>query len=404
MSGRGHLNLLTVNTGSSSIKTAVYQVGKTEEPIIFASVDRIGSLESRTTITNANHEHVFEQQEPIANHGTALKTILGRLDGQIALTVLDAIGHRVVLGDKRCLEPQVLTERLLSTFNELTPLAPDHLPQVVDCISALKDTHPDVPQVACFDSTFHRQMPPEAQMYAIPRRLYEQGILRYGFHGLSCEYIMQALATLNDPVAAKGRVIIAHLGNGSSITAVQHGLSIDNSMGFTPLAGMVMGTRCGDLDPGVITHIADSEGLSPFALNNLLNRESGLLGVSGHSPDMRDLLDREFIDSHCAQAVAMFCYQARKFIGAYAAALGGLDALIFTGGIGEHAAVIRQRICSGMDFIGITLDPNANVSNAPIISVQGSHPTVRVIETNEDLIIARHTCRVIKGKSFREPT
>jgi acetate kinase len=238
-------------------------------------------------------------------------------------------------------------------------------------------------------------------MYAIPRRFYEQGVFRYGFHGLSCEYIMWALAELNDP-AADNRVIIAHLGNGASITAVRHGLSIDTSMGFTPLAGLVMGTRCGDLDPGVVTHIGNREGMTLPGLNDLLNKESGLLGVSGCSADMRDLLEHESTDTHCAEAIAMFCYQVRKFIGAYAAALGGVDTVVFTGGIGEHAAVVRERICAGMDFMGILLDATANASNASVISAKDSRTTVRVIKTNEDLIIARHACRLITNNLLKE--
>ena len=399
MKGHRGLNLLTVNTGSSSVKMTFYRIGNDEEPIMLAGVDRIGSRKSHITIKHLSSNHLIEHEEAIPTHGAALKAVLTRTSDSTAISKLDGVGHRGVVGDRKCLEPMQVTEQLLSAFNQLVSLAPDHLPQVIDCISIVKTSYPDVPQVACFDSMFHRRMPPIARMFGVPRRFYEQGIFRYGFHGLSCEYIMQALTALNDPTA-QGRVIIAHLGNGSSITAVQQGVSIDTTMGLTPLAGMVMGTRSKDIDPGAVTHIGNKEGMTFSQLNNLLNKESGLLGVSGYSADMRDLLERESTDAHCAETIAMFCYQARKFIAAYAAALGGLDTLVFTGGIGEKVAVIRERICFGMDFMGIVLDATANGSNAPVISGKDSHVTVRVINTNEDLIIARHTWRVITTTSF----
>src|ERR1051326_5795140 len=377
----------------------LYRIGNGEEPIMLANVDRIGSRKSRITIKDLSGDHLIEHEEAVATHGVALKAVLTRTSGLRAISKLDGVGHRVVIGDRKCLEAMPVTEQLLSDFNQLVSLAPDHLPQVIDCISIVKRSYPDVPQVACFDSMFHRRMSPIARMFGVPRRFNEEGIFRYGFHGLSCEYIMQALMALNDP-AVKGRVIIAHLGNGSSITAVQEGVSMDTSMGLTPLAGMGMRTRFGDIDPGAVTHIGNKEGMTFTQLNNLLNKESGLLGVSGYSADMRDLLERESTDAHCAEAVAMFCYQARKFIAAYAAAVGGLDTLVFTGGIGEKAAVIRERICSRMDFMGIVMDATANGSNAPVISAKDSHVTVRVINTNEDLIIARHTWRVITTNSF----
>jgi len=219
--------------------------------------------------------------------------------------------------------------------------------------------------------------------------------MRYGFHGLSCEYVMQELAAL-DPATAEGRVVIAHLGNSASITAVHRGTSIDTSMGFTPLAGLVMGTRCGDVDPGALLYVMKKDGMTSETMNGLVNKESGLLGLSGYSADMRDLLERESSDPHCAEAISVFCYQVRKFIGAYAAALGGLDTLVFTGGIGEHGSEIRTRICSGLDFIGVRLDAAANTSHAAVISVAGSAVTVRIVKTNEELMIARHTQRVLE--------
>lgn len=369
------LNLLAVNTGSSSLKLSVYRVGETETSTFTANVDRIGA--SR-----------------IPDHRAALRILLERIDKETPGSVFDGVGHRIVLGDRRCIEHQLITPPLFAAFEELIPSAPDHLPQVIDTIKAIAEIYPNVPQAACSDSAFHSRMPWVSQMYALPRRLLERGILRYGFHGLSCEYILHVLASI-DAAGANGRVIIAHLGNGSSVTAVDQGQSIDTSMGFTPIAGLVMGTRSGDVDPGVLLYLMNRDQMTFSTLNSLLNKESGLLGISGYSGDMRDLLERESNDSRCAEAIAIFCYHVRKFVGAYIAALGGLDTVVFTGGIGEHSAVVRERICAGLNCFGITLDADANRNDAAVISTRSSAASVRVIRTNEDLMIARHTSRII---------
>jgi acetate kinase len=238
-------------------------------------------------------------------------------------------------------------------------------------------------------------MPRIAQMYPLPRGLWDAGVARYGFHGLSCEYILQELRAL-DSAAADGRVIVAHLGNGASMTAVHHGIGVDTTMGLTPTGGLVMGTRTGDLDPGVLLYLLESRGLDPAALSRLVNKEAGLLGVSGSSADMEDLLAREATDPQAAEAVALFCYQARKFLGALVAALEGLDTLVFTAGIGEHAPVIRARICDGLGYLGLEVDTARNANHESIISTDPSRVVVRVIPTDEDLIIARHTHRFIK--------
>lgn len=274
------------------------------------------------------------------------------------------------------------------------PLDPDHLPQALAAIDGMRRIYPSVPQVACFDTAFHRRMPPVAQLYPLPREIRDAGVSRYGFHGLSYEYIMHALREV-DHIAADGRVLIAHLGNGASMAAVRGGTAVDTTMGFTPAGGLVMSTRTGDLDPGVLLYLLEVRRMSPQALNRLVNREAGLLGVSGASADMRDLLEREAADPWAAAAIGLFCYQARKFIGALATALAGLDTLVFTGGIGEHAAPIRARICDGMAFLGIRLDPHRNERHAPIISTDGAPVTVRVMATDEDRMIARHTYRLI---------
>jgi acetate kinase len=373
-------------------------MGSLETCLLTANVERIGSPVSRIIIAYKNNGTAFDHEEKLTDHSAALAAVLSRIEDRWSAANLDGVGHRIVLGDSRCREPLRIDDELLSRLQELADRAPDHLPQVVDSIAAVARIYPDVPQVACFDSAFHRQMPREAQMFALPRRFFQRGVMRYGFHGLSCEYVVQELIAL-DPVAAKGRVLIAHLGNGASITAVQQGTSMDTSMGFTPLAGLVMGTRCGDVDPGALVYLMKKEGMTPQTLNDLLNKESGLLGLSGYSADMRDLLDRESTDPHCAEAITVFCYQARKFIGAYSAALGGLDTLVFTGGIGEHGSKIRARICNGLEFIGVKLDADANASHARVISATGSAVTVRIMRTNEELMIARHTRGVLEGNN-----
>jgi acetate kinase len=238
-------------------------------------------------------------------------------------------------------------------------------------------------------------MPRVARLYALPRDLAEGGVLRYGFHGLSYEYVVGELRRV-DRAAYDGRVVVAHLGNGASMAAVRGGVGVDTTMGFTPTGGLVMGTRSGDLDPGVPLYLLEERGLTPTEVSDLVNKQAGLLGVSGTSADMRDLLDREAYDVRAAEAVALFCYQAKKFLGALAAALGGLDALVFTGGIGEHSATVRERICEGLGFLDIRLDPDRNSAHAPVISSEDTAVSVRVIPTDEDLMVARHTRRLIE--------
>jgi acetate kinase len=283
---------------------------------------------------------------------------------------------------------------VLDYLRTLIPADPDHMPQSLAAIEAISQAYPAVPQVACFDTAFHGRMPRVARTYALPRWVAEAGVVRYGFHGLSCEYVMEQLRTA-DRASADGRVVIAHLGNGASMTAVRSGVGADTTMGFTPTGGLVMGTRTGDLDPGVLLHMLLSTGMAPGEVSELVNREAGLFGVSGKSADMRDLLRREEHEPHAAEAISLFCYQAKKFLGALAAVLGGLDTLVFTGGIGANAAPVRWRICEGLEFLGLRLVPRRNAAHAPIISCDGSPVTVRVMRTNEDLMIARHTRRLI---------
>jgi acetate kinase len=311
------------------------------------------------------------------------------LEKQGYLGDMAAAGHRIVHGGTRFTEPERVTPDFLAELETLVPLDPDHLPEAIAGIRFISQKLPELPQIACFDTAFHTGLPTVARMYAIPRSLYEEGIRRYGFHGLSYEYVLQQLRAM-DGGLAEGRVIIAHLGNGASMVALRGGKSVDTSMGFTPLEGLVMGTRSGDVDPGALIYLLQQGKMSPGELGEHLNKRSGLLGVSGSSEDMRDLLEKSPGDAHAAEAVELFCYRARKYIGAYAAALGGLDLLVFTGGIGEHAAPVRDKICAGLEFLGIQLDPPRNHSNAPLISRTDAAVKVRVIATNEDLMIVRH--------------
>jgi len=300
------------------------------------------------------------------------------------------VGHRLVHGGLKYVYPHVITPELLASLQKLIPLAPGHLPQALRTIETVRQWYPDLKQVACFDTAFHRQMPEVAQMYALPGNLQRKGIIRYGFHGLSCQYLIQELKRQAGE-EVDGRVIIAHLGNGASMTAVRHGKSVDTTMGFTPAGGLVMSTRSGDLDPGVLVYLLEEKGVKVSELNEMVNRKSGLLGVSGISSDMKDVLDKEKEDPRAAAAVNLFCYQAKKFLSALAGALGGLDTLIFTAGVGENAPPIRWRICEGLEFLGIRLDSDLNDANAPVISQQDRPCVVRVMHTDEDLMIARQT-------------
>jgi acetate kinase len=292
-------------------------------------------------------------------------------------------------------EPEIVTQDLLDELHRIRPYDPDHLPREIELIETFRQRHPKLPQVACFDTAFHQTMPRVAKMLPIPRRYDAKGIQRYGFHGLSYAFLMEELARLGDPAAKSGRVILAHLGNGASLAAVREGKSIDTSMGFTPTAGLVMSTRSGDLDPGLASYLARTEQMTTKQFYEMVNHKSGLLGVSETSSDMRDLFASEAMDVRAAEAVALFCYQVKKWIGAYVAALGGLDTLVFAGGIGENAAPARARICEGLNFLGLEMDQQRNTETAAVISTNSSRVTVRVIRTDEELMIARSTGRIL---------
>ena len=386
------MRILTINCGSSTLKFELFDASDKERSLARGIVDRIGGRSS-VELTSENGERTI-QLAALADHGEAALLAIRSLDSSGLLDGVRAVGHRIVHGGARFYGPALLDGETLEEIKALQELAPLHNGPALAAVRAVREAlGPEMPQVAAFDTAFHRTMPRVARLFALPRRFADEGIVRYGFHGLSYEYVMGELRRL-EPEAAAGRVVVAHLGNGASMAAVRGGVGVDTTMGFTPAGGLVMGTRSGDLDPGVLLHLLRT--MAPGALGELVNRESGLLGISGTSADMRDLLERETDDPRAAEAVVLFCYQAKKFLGSLAAALGGLDAFVFTGGIGEHAAAVRWCICEDLGFLGITLDPERNAEDAPVVSGDGGSVVVRVIPTDEDLMIARHTRELVK--------
>jgi acetate kinase len=386
--------LLALNAGSSSLKFALFK-GESASRLFSGAIDRIGLAKTTFTLKGTEGRQIVREEISARNHVGALEYLLQRLKHLAADADLEAVGHRVVHGGPHYREPQIVDRAMLKELRRIRSFDPDHLPAEIALMEVLATKFPKVPQVACFDTAFHRDMPRVAKLLPIPRRYDAKGIQRYGFHGLSYAYLMQELERMAGRKAMKGRVILAHLGNGASMAAVRDGKSVDTTMAFTPAAGLVMGTRSGDLDPGLITYLARSERMTAARFDRMVNHESGLLGVSETSSDMRDLCARESKDVRAAEAVALFCYQAKKWIGAYAAALGGLDTLVFAGGIGENAAPIRARICEGLGFLGIELHPSRNAAHADVVSTRTSRAEVRVIRTDEELMIAHSVCQVI---------
>jgi acetate kinase len=391
--------ILTLNGGSSSIRFAVFEAGASPKRLLDGKVDRIGL--SRTTLSAGvpSGSPSVTHSLSATDHQSAARQLLEWIGGQPIVGSLHAVGHRIVYGLRHS-EPEKITSTLLAELRRLTPYAPDHLPREVALIKAVSKRFPRLPQVACFDTAFHRAMPQVAKQLPIPRRYSVKGVERYGFHGISYAYLVGELARL-DGAAAKGRLILAHLGSGASMAAVWNGQSVDTSMGFTPAAGLVMGSRSGDLDPGLGYYLARTSGMTPAQFQQMVNHESGLLGVSGTSSDLRDLCAREDTDARAADAVRLFCYQARKWIGSFSAVLGGLDTLVFSAGIGENSPLIRRRICVGLGFLGVHIDPDRNDGNAPIISPDGAPVRVRVIKTDEEGMIAQYVTRVLNLGSTR---
>jgi len=392
--------VLVLNAGSSSIRFGVYEAGGAPRRRLAGKIDRIGLRGTNLIVNDAAGKPRVARRVAAADHRAAASFLLHWLEAQPVFASVNAVGHRVVHGMKHS-APERVTPKLLAELRRITPYAPDHLPREIALIEVFLRRHPKLHQVACFDTAFHRTMPRVAKLLPIPRRYAANGVERYGFHGLSYAYLMEELARL-DPRAARGRVILAHLGNGASLAAVSRGKSIDTSMGFTPAAGLVMSNRTGDVDPGLVYYLARTGRVTAAKFHRMVNHESGLLGVSGTTSNLRDLLAREARDVRAAEAVALFCYQAKKWIGAYAAALGGLDTLVFAGGIGENSPLVRKRICDGLDFLGVALNQKRNAKNAPLISRDAGSVKVRIIRTDEELMIARSVTRVLKLNSIRK--
>ncbi|MGP8210631.1 MAG: acetate/propionate family kinase [Syntrophobacteraceae bacterium] len=395
-------HILTINGGSSSIKFALFEAGGALRRILEGAMERIGQPEAALRVKGSNPADNFSRPVTAPDHTVAVSVLMDWIEERGGRESLAAVGHRVVHGGPKYSRPQRITAEMVQELHRLSPFDPDHLPEEILLTEAFHRRFPEMPQVACFDTAFHHDLPRVARLLPIPRRYEAQGVRRYGFHGLSYEFLVGELARLAGTKTAQGRVILAHLGNGASLAAVRDGKSVDTSMGFTPTAGIPMSTRAGDLDPGLAWYLSRTEKMTAKQFNEMVNFQSGLLGVSETSSDMRDLLDRETQDARAAEAVALFCYQARKWIGAFAAALGGLDTLVFAGGIGENAPAVRARICDGLGFLGIELDEKRNGANEGVISAAAGRVAVRVIRTDEELTIARTVCRVLDLGSRKE--
>jgi len=394
MASNSKSRILTINGGSSSIRFSLYKAGEPLEQILSGKIDRIGLDGTTLTFNDTARSEQGSCSLTAFDQKSAAGFLINWLEEQAGFAEIKAIGHRVVHGMQHT-APELVTDELLVELHQISPCDPQHLPGEIELIETFRRAHPKLPQVACFDTAFHRTMPRIAKLLPLPRRFDAKGVQRYGFHGLSYAYLMEELVRVGDSAATTGRAILAHLGNGASLAAVRDGKSIDTSMGFTPTAGLPMSTRSGDLDPGLVDYLARTENMSAGQFSEMVNSQSGLLGISETSSDMRDLLKAEADDVRAAEAVAMFCYQVKKWIGSFAAALGGLDTLVFTGGIGENSPQVRARICDGLGFLGIDIEEKRNAANEAVISPAVSRIPVRVVHTDEEQMIARSVCRVL---------
>jgi acetate kinase len=386
--------ILALNAGSSSIKFSLFEIGGTSRLTLTSrgELEQVGSGQhfvARNPTGGVLAEETWSGQSFLPLVGK----VIGWAEQQLGADRLIAVGHRVVHGGPDHDRPERVTPELLAELDKLTPLAPLHEPHNLAPIRAIAAARPDLPQVACFDTAFHHTMPAVARRFALPSAYEAEGVRRYGFHGLSYEYLSRRLRELA-PELAKGRVIAAHLGNGASLCAMRDGRSIDTTMGFTALDGLVMGTRCGNLDPGVILYLEQQRGLTAKDVDDLLYRKSGLLGVSGISSDMRTLLASD--DAHAKEAIELFVFRIAREIGALTSSLGGLDAIVFSAGIGEHAPDIRAMVCARLGWLSVALDAAANNRNAAIISIASSRVAVRVIPTDEEAMIARHVLETVR--------
>jgi acetate kinase len=393
-------HILTINGGSSSIKLALFDPGTSPKRILAGGIERIGLPDATWHAKGLDDADTFSRPVTAPNHKAAVGILMDWIEKR--RDSLAAVGHRVVHGGPKYSAPQRITPEMVADLRVLTPFDPEHLPEEILLTEAFHHRFPDLLQIACFDTAFHHNLPVVARLLPIPRRYEALGVRRYGFHGLSYAYLMEELARVAGTDAANGRVILAHLGSGASLAAVRNGKSVDTSMSLTPAAGFPMSTRSGDLDPGLVSYLARTEKMSAKQFDEMVNFKSGLLGISETSSDMHDLLKSEGEDVRAAQAVAIFCYQVRKWIAAFAGALGGLDTLVFAGGIGENAPTVRARICDELGFLGIELDEKLNTEHAPCISTGTGRVKVRVIRTDEELMIAKSVMQFLQLNPIHE--
>jgi len=393
------MNLLTINAGSSSIKFAIFESSVSLKRLISGKIERIGSPAAKLVVTNHITQSVesFFQSNSTSNYLSAIALITDWLKKEFSQRSIAAISHRVVHGGALFTTPQIISPLIMAELRRLSPIDPEHLPNELLLIEALRHQFPELNQIACFDTAFHSPLPRVAQMLTTPRRYEANGLRRYGFHGLSYAFLMQKLHIIAGDKVANGRVILGHLGNGVSLAAVSSGQPVDTSMGFTPSSGVAMSTRAGDMDPGLCSYLMRSEGLNTKQFNHLVNFESGLLGISETSSDMSELLRIQHSDYRASEAISLFCYQIKKQIGAYAAAMGGLDTLVFSGGIGENSPEIRSRICDGLEFLGIQLDAIMNLENALMVSSNSARIPTYVIPTDEEQMMASMMQDVLNG-------
>jgi acetate kinase len=381
--------IVAINSGSSSLKLSLFSCIHSLQHIYAAKITGIGKSNCLLSVTDADKKEVYINPVKLNSDEEAAELIAEWLQQQDRQYIIVGIGHRVVHGGLQFHEPELIDSSFLAELKEIESLAPLHLPSAIAIMKVFRCSFPGITQVACFDTAFHSEMPFEARHYAIPRSFWAEGVVRYGFHGISCEYIMQQLQSY-DPLVDQKKIIIAHLGSGCSMTAVKDGHSIDNTMGFSPAGGLVMNTRGGDMDPGVLVYLLQEKKMDAEQLMTLFNKDSGLKAIAGSNYTMEKLLEEERSNPRAAQALNIFCYHAKKQIGALAAALGGVDIIVFTGGIGEHAASVRKKICGDLDWMGVRLDDELNEQGERIITKDTGKVQVQVIPANEEIVIARH--------------
>jgi acetate kinase len=392
-------SILTINGGSSSIKFALFSAASPLRRMFSGQVERIGMPGALLTVTRENSTELEKHSIAATTVHDGIQSVIAYLRQRIGKSVISAIGHRIVKGGVHLIDNQFITSEVIAELRRMQRLDLDHLPREIALIDGFREAFPGIPQIACFDTAFHKDLPRIAQILPIPRRYLNAGIRRFGFHGLSYTYLMSQLAVVAGEEIAKGRVILAHLGSGASMAAVHNGKPIDTTMAFTPTSGLMMGTRPGDLDPGLLVYLMKDQKLSSDDMDKFISHQCGLIGVSETSSDMRDLLSARATDSRAAEAVALFCYRARKHLCALTSTLGGLDTIVFAGGIRERAPEVRADICGGLDFLGLKLDSSKNVRGCDVISSDESRVVVRIIPTDEEIVIARIACSILQHSS-----